>query len=197
MDTRDDLVSAALRQFADRGFYGASIAGIADELGVTKQALLHHFGTKERLYGEVLQRIADHLAATLRDAMARGGEPAQQLEALLLALLADTGGDAGRLIMRELLDNRRRAERADRWYLKPFLEALTAALREVPGWRGVSDGEAFAALYQLLGAVSYYAVSGPTLARILGKRGFAEVRAAFPARLAALVRLTLENPPPC
>jgi AcrR family transcriptional regulator len=195
MDTRDELVSAALRHFAERGFYGASIAGIAEDLGVTKQALLHHFGTKERLYGEVLQRIAAGLDATRSLAMAGGGSPARKLEALLLALLADTGGDEGRLLMRELLDNRQRAERADRWYLRAFLEALTAALREVPGWQGATDGEAFAALYQLLGAVTYYAVSGPTLARILGKRGFAEVRAAFPARLSALVRLTLQSPP--
>jgi AcrR family transcriptional regulator len=55
-DTRDAFLDAAKRHFAQRGFYGASIAAIAEELGLTKQALIHHFGTKERLYGEVLAR---------------------------------------------------------------------------------------------------------------------------------------------
>lgn len=195
METREQLLVAAIHRFAEKGFYGASIADIAADLGLTKQALIHHFGTKEKLYGEVLQRIADRLAATMSKAMSGDGPPAEKLERLLIALLTDTGGDEGRLLMRELLDNEKRAERADRWYLKPFLEALTAALREVPGWRDAGERESFAAIYQLLGAVTYFAVSGPTLSRILGKRAWQEVREVFPARLSALVRATLESPP--
>ena len=33
-ETREQLIDAARRQFAGRGFYGASIASIADELGL-------------------------------------------------------------------------------------------------------------------------------------------------------------------
>ena len=58
MKTRDQLLAIAATQFAQKGFYGASIASIADELCLTKQALLHHFGSKEKLYGEVLQSIS-------------------------------------------------------------------------------------------------------------------------------------------
>ena len=52
-DTRERLLDQAEPLFAERGFYGVSIAAIASELGLTKQALLHHFGSKEKLYGEV------------------------------------------------------------------------------------------------------------------------------------------------
>ena len=38
--TRDQFLQAAIKQFADRGFYGTSIASIAADLGLTKQALL-------------------------------------------------------------------------------------------------------------------------------------------------------------
>ena len=55
-DTRKALLDAATRLFASAGFHGASLANIADALGLTKQALLHHFGAKEKLYGEVLVR---------------------------------------------------------------------------------------------------------------------------------------------
>lgn len=60
--TRDRMIEEARALFAERGFYGVSIAQIAAELGLTKQALLHHFGTKERLYGLVLEQIAGELA---------------------------------------------------------------------------------------------------------------------------------------
>ena len=44
-DTRRMFLDTARRLFAGKGFYGASLANIADELGLTKQALLHHFGS--------------------------------------------------------------------------------------------------------------------------------------------------------
>ena len=65
-DTRDQFIEAARRPFAERGFYGTSIAAIAEELGLTKQALLHHFGTKEKLYGDVLEEISARVMETLK-----------------------------------------------------------------------------------------------------------------------------------
>lgn len=53
---RERFIEAATDVFAERGFYGTSIAAIADALPLTKQALLHHFGSKEKLYAEVLKR---------------------------------------------------------------------------------------------------------------------------------------------
>ncbi|MEJ7734013.1 MAG: hypothetical protein WKG00_33065 [Polyangiaceae bacterium] len=94
----------------------------------------------------MLQRIAGGLDATRSLAMSGGGAPARKLEALLLALLADTGGDEGRLLMRELLDNRQRAKRADRWYLRSFLDrsprraAGRARRRPRPRWRPATRG---------------------------------------------------------
>ena len=56
-DTREKLLNAAHSRFAERGFHGASIALIAGEVGLTKQALLYHFKRKDDLYREV---ILDH-----------------------------------------------------------------------------------------------------------------------------------------
>lgn len=89
--------------------------------------------------------------------------------------------------MRELLDNKRRAEAASTWYLKTYLETLIEMVRAVPGWQGATDAEAFALVYQLLGAINYFAVSQPTLEGIFGAAKLAEIDAAFPARLAALM----------
>ena len=51
-DTRERFLDAAAEAFAERGFYGTSIAAIAESLPYTKQALLHHFGSKEKLYAK-------------------------------------------------------------------------------------------------------------------------------------------------
>ena len=58
-DTKHRLLNMSEALFAERGFYGVSIAAIAKEMGFSKQALLHHYPTKEKLYGAVLQRISD------------------------------------------------------------------------------------------------------------------------------------------
>ena len=196
-DTRAALLQAATRQFADRGFYGTSIAAIADELGLTKQALIHHFGSKEKLYGEVFQQIADQLLANVLEATSDESDPKRQLEGLLSTLYDSrtTHPEQTRLITRELLDNRPRAERAGTWYLKSFLNALVVLVRRVPQWDSASEAEALAAVYQLLGAINYYSISEPTLTRMFGKQAYAALDDAFPSRLRELVDASLERPP--
>lgn len=196
-ETRAELLSAATRLFADRGFYGASIAAIASELGLTKQALIHHFGSKEKLYGEVLQRISDQLLSTAIQAAAERTDSESELESFFVAFHA-TGDDRleqTRLVMRELLDNEQRTESAHNWYLKSFLDALVAMIRRAPGWESASNEDALASVYQLLGAIHYFAISEPTLVRMFGKREYQRLQEAYPARLRTLVRACLANPP--
>jgi AcrR family transcriptional regulator len=192
-DTRDAFLKAAQRHFAERGFYGTSIASIADEIGLTKQALIHHFGTKEKLYGEVLARLADGLSRAVEKARSAHPDPARQLEELLLRLFdnASHHSDDTLLLMRELLDNRARAEQAHRWYLKDFLDSLASMVRKVPGGKGLTQSEALARVYLLLGAINYVAVSTPTLRQMYGQREFGALKDQFPLELRRLVRASL------
>ena len=53
--TREAILDAARRQFADRGYDGATIRGIAADAAVDP-ALVHHFyGTKERLFAAAMR----------------------------------------------------------------------------------------------------------------------------------------------
>ncbi len=53
--TREAILDAARRQFADRGYDGATIRGIAGDAAVDP-ALVHHFyGTKERLFAAAMR----------------------------------------------------------------------------------------------------------------------------------------------
>jgi TetR/AcrR family transcriptional regulator len=54
--TRQRILDAALAEFADKGYAGARIRGIADRAGVNSQLISYYFGGKEGLYGEILRR---------------------------------------------------------------------------------------------------------------------------------------------
>ena len=182
-DTRALFLDTAEELFADRGFYGVSIASIADELGLTKQALLHHFGSKEKLYGEVLARISERFDALSDDAEFDSSDPTERLKMYFLELQAPGQSSQTRLLMRELLDNQKRADTAGTWYLKPFLKNLIAKVQEVPNWADASDEEALALVYQWLGAINYFAVSEPTLSGIFGKKRFKDLSKAHSRQL--------------
>jgi AcrR family transcriptional regulator len=49
-DTRDAILASARAAFADRGFDGASIRGIATDAEVDPALVHHYFGTKEQLF---------------------------------------------------------------------------------------------------------------------------------------------------
>lgn len=190
--TRDQFLDAAEHLFAEKGFYGASIATIASELGMTKQALLHHFGSKEKLYGEVLRAISEKLAGDIENTRERFTTPAEQFEEILVQQLNGylKDQDSARLIMRELLDNEQRAEKAGNWYLKGYLEELVAMVMAVEA-RKRSRAEALALVYQLLGAGSYFAVSQPTLGEMFGKSLLVKTRACYESEMRRLIRSAL------
>lgn len=52
---REEILLAALDVFAERGYTGASIASIAERVGLSQQGVLHYFPSKDRLLAEVLR----------------------------------------------------------------------------------------------------------------------------------------------
>jgi len=49
MATLDDIVSAAAKIFRTKGYHAATVRDIADEVGILKGSLYHHFASKEEL----------------------------------------------------------------------------------------------------------------------------------------------------
>jgi len=52
---REEIVRAAIEVIAERGYRGASLAAVAEKVGLTQQGLLHYFPSKEDLLIGVLQ----------------------------------------------------------------------------------------------------------------------------------------------
>src|SRR5579885_2826074 len=56
-DSRDEILKAAMRLFANRGFHETSMSEVAREARVSKALIFWHFKTKEELFLAVLNRL--------------------------------------------------------------------------------------------------------------------------------------------
>ena len=78
MDTRERILDSAQRLTQTRSFHGFSFQDIADEVGVRKASLYHHFDSKDDVAVAMLQRAADWVSAQIKSA--EGLEPSERLE---------------------------------------------------------------------------------------------------------------------
>jgi TetR/AcrR family transcriptional regulator len=73
-DRRELILEAATRVFGDRGYIGATTNLVAVAAGVSQPYVVRIFGTKEKLFLEVLQRALDCLLEAFRAVLAEKSE---------------------------------------------------------------------------------------------------------------------------
>jgi TetR/AcrR family transcriptional regulator, transcriptional repressor for nem operon len=79
MDTRERILDSVQRLTQTRSFHGFSFQDIADEVGVRKASLYHHFESKDDVAVAMLKRAADWVSTELKKT--EGREPRERLEA--------------------------------------------------------------------------------------------------------------------
>ena len=81
--TPERILDGALSSFGTRGYEATSLDALAASVGLTKQAILYHFPSKEALLEAVIDRSAVELRATLEDALADAGPGWLRIEAIV------------------------------------------------------------------------------------------------------------------
>jgi len=183
--TRDRLLEVAEDLFSKNGFYGTSINDVAKQVNVSKQALLHHFSTKESLYAEILKGAAERLITDVHTAKQSSNEPHLQLREFFLTMIHhdNSGLRVVILLMRELLDNRERAHDAKKWFLRPFLDELVEMTNNAQK-NGYYQGlHPLVFVYDLLGSVQYFLISKPTLRKLYSESEYVQFEKAFEKHL--------------
>jgi len=84
--TSDRILDAALASFGGRGYEATSLDALAATLGVRKQTILHHFGSKQGLLDALVDRSAGELADALERALLKAGPGFDRIEALVRAV---------------------------------------------------------------------------------------------------------------
>lgn len=67
-ERREQLLTVALKVFAQRGYHSTSMNDVADAAGVTKPVLYQHFASKRALYTATLEAVGDSMIAALQGA---------------------------------------------------------------------------------------------------------------------------------
>jgi AcrR family transcriptional regulator len=135
-ETREQVIAAAARVFAQRGFHGTSLDAIAEEAGFSRGAVYYNFADKEELFLELLDRRCAERAQDLREVFAgtpQGDVEAASRQAQLAAehaLQAMTGDQEWRALYLEFLAHAARDAAFRRRFAKRSAE-MRSALEEV------------------------------------------------------------------
>jgi AcrR family transcriptional regulator len=196
-DARDRAVAAATRLFAEQGFEATSIQAVADEVGVTKQAVLHHFASKELLRQAVLDAILAHwkdaLPRLLIAANTGMSEPHRtrseaRFDAVFGELHRFFASDHHRalVVLREALDRPAEMRKLLRGPVKPWLNVISDFVRagqESGTHHADLDPEAY--VVHILQLVIAAAASAPVFTALV------DSRARYDAELARIARSSL------
>lgn len=141
--TRERLMSAAARLFAEQGYDGTGVEAIAREAGITVPGMYRHFPNKAALLMEVARQA--NLGSPARRQLGDGSDLPRQLAALFAEYM-DTGREQQRRLSIELS---RAAAHNDELAvaLAEYNEALRRALAQtLQGWPALASAPAEARL---------------------------------------------------
>ncbi len=186
---REQIVSAAVAAFAEKGFEAASTRDIAERARTDQGLLTYHFPSKDKLWRAAADRIF--------------GDLAKQFEPIITSLEFSDPRERARAAVREyvryvatrpelfrfMVDEGNRSNARMRWlvdtHLKPRFEFMKT--KGVVGATGMDESLAPHAFYALAGASSLIFAVAPKCRRLSGldprKREAIEAHAEFIADL--------------
>lgn len=156
---QQDVVLAAARVFAERGYAETSVAELADELGLAIGALYHYFPGKEQLLIRICDQLMDPLLERAEALLAEEEPPERQLHELVRLWVGHVIEHRNHLLV--FTQQRHVVDHGEQWAgvrraRKEFEELLDGALARAlkAGGRG-ADSDRGLALYALLGMVNH------------------------------------------
>ncbi|MEO8605057.1 MAG: TetR/AcrR family transcriptional regulator [bacterium] len=147
--TRDVILDAAERRFAERGFAGVSVREIAGDAGLKNQAsLYHHFKNKKSLYEAVLLRGIEPLVEMISDSQTLGDEGDPGIDRVVDYLASRPY--LPRLIQRAGLDDTKALRGTVGKLLGPLYVNGLRVLAGSTGWDAADMPHLAAGLYHLI-----------------------------------------------
>jgi AcrR family transcriptional regulator len=127
--TRERLLDAAMAVLVEHGYAGTTTQRVQERVGVSRGALLHHFGSKAELFAAAVHHIADMRIADIEAVAERVGDGPGSLRKIVFAMHESMTGAAFQAAME--LWTASRTDHDLRDALLPAERRLGRALREV------------------------------------------------------------------
>lgn len=130
---REQLLAAAARLFADRGFAAVPLDEIGTEVGVTGQAIYRHFDSKQAMLGVLIGQASHHLLSRGREIEAECADTFERLQRLvaLQTEFALSSSDIIRVQDRDLASVEDRIQRDIRRTQREFIAIWIRALQHI------------------------------------------------------------------
>ncbi len=141
-DTRDRILAAAQKLFADQGFDATSVRDITNGAGCNVASVNYYFGGKDKLYLEtfrsMLTVLRDRRLELMSEVMDREPTPTLEefLETFAVIMIEPLVGDSGgrlflNLVSREMISARLPQGVLVEEFFEPMMEGATAALARI------------------------------------------------------------------
>ncbi|MFG3289072.1 TetR/AcrR family transcriptional regulator [Streptomyces sp. NPDC048179] len=168
--TLDEILGAALRMFADKGYDGMSVAQLNRQLGVSHNLIHQRFGSKEKLWYAAVDWAFGSIAAELLSELENtSGGPLEQFHRVIVRFvrLNARRPEVLRLLTVEGVAETPRLQHLYEHHVEPLLAAATAPVRRLVD-EGVIAPVSLRTLYFLIahGASAPYGLIG--LSRRIG-----------------------------
>lgn len=170
--TRQRILEAALDEFAQRSFDGASTRRIAAQAGVTQPLLNYHFRTKADLWRAVVDGLFARLRRLLEPTLTAVAD-ADDVTAMRALVRGFVGFSAGTPELHRIITSECRADGARMDYLvdrhiRPLYEEVTERFARLVADGAVPDVAPAHLYYLLTGAAPTMFVLGPECRRLTG-----------------------------
>ncbi|WP_027365044.1 TetR/AcrR family transcriptional regulator [Desulfotruncus alcoholivorax] len=171
-NTRERLLLVAEELFAKKGYSGTSVREIGATLGIANSSILYYFPSKEKLYAAVLKRIAESMKMVIDNLPTDSGDDSKQVQVMVERLMewAQLNTNYLQIIMRELMENSDRLAKARHMHLAGVVEAMRLPLDRMKSEGKLRHLDPALFLIHLLGSVTYFFISLPTVRQITGNK---------------------------
>jgi TetR/AcrR family fatty acid metabolism transcriptional regulator len=150
-DRRQQILAAAVKVFAEKGFHASRVGDIAEEAGIAYGLVYHYFASKEDLLETIFRTTWTEMLARVREVEEAGVPAAEAVRQVTALLLRTWRRDPAlvRVLVREVTRNQ---------HVQQEIEEITEAMKalETIVRRGQESGEFRSELDPRLAAVVFY-----------------------------------------
>jgi len=167
--TKERLLEAARRLFADKGFDGASVRAITRRARANLGAITYHFGSKEALYTTVLEQLFRELRERVAAAVAAPAAAGDRLATIIRAFFAFFADhpEAPRLIVHRLAAGEPPSPVVIE-HFRPVVDAIRSTVRDGQARGELRAVEPLLAAFTLISQTVWFAVARRMIATVSG-----------------------------